>query len=150
MLSWGVYLRISRGEKVPSRPELPLPKTMMVIVVLAVAALMSASAPAPTAPSCNGNPKPAGAGCGPLFTPGWGFQSHGGFPPVPWHRGGGGPAVAMEAMAAYFVGNATGMDSPAELLRESRLGYVGIGVQFAVLLHSTSEGNIAKHRPPAP
>eukprot|EP00035_Acanthoeca_spectabilis_P000868 m.76005 g.76005 ORF g.76005 m.76005 type:complete len:480 (-) comp10476_c1_seq1:158-1597(-) len=56
---------------------------------------------------------------------GWGFEKHGGFPVNPWH------SWAMNlSTTAYFVGNASGMDSPAELQGEIKLGYVGIGWQL--------------------
>ena len=37
---------------------------------------------------------------------------------------------AAFVVAAYFVGNASGMDSEAELQGEIKLGYVGIGWQL--------------------
>ena len=56
---------------------------------------------------------------------GWGFEKYGGFPPNPWH------SWQMNlSTTAYFVGNASGMDSPAELAGEVKLGYVGIGWQL--------------------
>lgn len=56
---------------------------------------------------------------------GWGFDSHGGFPAVPW-----GSFVMNKSTTAYFVGNASGMDSGLELTLEAKLGYVGIGWQI--------------------
>jgi hypothetical protein len=83
--------------------------------------------PGPPA-TCQGNPKPPGAGCGPPFSPGWGFTKKGGFPPTPWRHN---HASQTEGLfGAYFVGNASGMDSPAELAKEVKLGYVGIGWQL--------------------
>lgn len=59
------------------------------------------------------------------WAPGWGFTSHGGFPANPW------ASWAMnQSTAAYFVGNASGMDNPSELGAEIRLGYVGVGWQL--------------------
>jgi hypothetical protein len=56
---------------------------------------------------------------------GWGFQAHGGFPSNPW-----GSYAMNLSTTAYFVGNASGMDSPSELGKEIKLGYVGIGWQL--------------------
>ena len=39
-------------------------------------------------------------------------------------------AYCGRSLAAYFVGNASGMDSEAELQGEIKLGYVGIGWQL--------------------
>ena len=93
--------------------------------------LLLAAAPPPPPTTCQGNPKPPGAGCGPPFTPGWGFARQGGFPAMPpaW-RGQQASGRLAESFGAYFVGNASGMDSPAELAREARLGYVGVGWQL--------------------
>jgi hypothetical protein len=86
-------------------------------------------------PTCQGNPKPSGAGCGPSFTPGWGFARGGGFPSFPpsWKQQQQG-VLETYAMGAYFVGNASGMDSPSELQREKGLRYVGIGWQLVSVL----------------
>jgi len=59
------------------------------------------------------------------WRPGWGFGAHGGFPANPWHSW-----RMNQSTVAYFVGNASGMDSEAELGLEARLGYVGIGWQL--------------------
>ena len=56
---------------------------------------------------------------------GWGFVKHGGFPANPWASW-----QMNHSTTAYFVGNASGMDSLAELSGEVRLGYVGIGWQL--------------------
>jgi hypothetical protein len=56
---------------------------------------------------------------------GWGFVKHGGFPANPW------ASYQMNlSTTAYFVGNASGMDDPSELHKETQLGYVGIGWQL--------------------
>ena len=48
-------------------------------------------------------------------------------PPLPaaWHS-----TVAADMTTAYFVGNATGLDSAAELAAEARWGIIGIGWQL--------------------
>ena len=56
---------------------------------------------------------------------GWGFVKHGGFPTNPWASW-----PMNRSTTAYFVGNASGMDSQAELQGEIKLGYVGIGWQL--------------------
>ena len=56
---------------------------------------------------------------------GWGFVKHGGFPANPWASW-----QMNRSTTAYFVGNASGMDSTAELNGEVKLGYVGIGWQL--------------------
>ena len=58
--------------------------------------------------------------------PGWAFQKHGGRPPLPFSPSG----AIRDVSVAYFLGNASGFDSAAEALAESRLGLVGIGWQI--------------------
>ena len=57
--------------------------------------------------------------------PGWGFISHGGFPPIPWASW-----QLNQSTTAYFLGNQSGMDNSSELAKEVSLGYVGIGWQL--------------------
>ena len=58
---------------------------------------------------------------------GWGFESHGGFPSLPAHW----RSYAMrDSVAGYFLGNASGLDSPDELAAEDRFRVVGIGWQL--------------------
>ncbi len=67
--------------------------------------------------------KPAAA---PGWPVGWGFASHGGFPPLPvaWQT------YSLErSTVGFFLGNASGMDSAAELRAEVRFGVVGVGWQ---------------------
>lgn len=57
---------------------------------------------------------------------GWGFDSHGGFPIMPWQR-----YQMNQSAVGYFLGNASGMESHKELMAESRLGVVGLGWQLS-------------------
>ena len=56
---------------------------------------------------------------------GWGFSAHGGFPVNPWAS-----YQLNQSTVAYFVGNASGMDSVGEVEAEVKLGYLGIGWQL--------------------
>ena len=58
-------------------------------------------------------------------TPGWAFDVHGGFPPLPWGQSG----RVQDATAIYFAGNASGFDSAYEAAAAARFGVVGIGWQ---------------------
>lgn len=59
---------------------------------------------------------------------GWGFNSHGGFPPLPasWQN-----YRMKSASVGYFLGNASGMESRAELAAEDRFGIAGLGWQLS-------------------
>eukprot|EP01046_Picozoa_sp_COSAG06_P004024 COSAG06_NODE_163_length_21566_cov_9.641070_18_plen_382_part_00 len=72
-------------------------------------------------------PKPPAADPSPGWPVGWGFASRGGFPPLPpsWRS-----FSLQRATVGYFMGNASGMDSTAELQAEAKLGIVGIGWQL--------------------
>ena len=58
---------------------------------------------------------------------GWGFEAHGGFPPLPpaWQT-----YSLQKSTVGFFLGNATGMDSAEEVRAEVRLGIVGVGWQI--------------------
>ena len=62
---------------------------------------------------------------------GWGFNSHGGFPSNPWHSW-----QMNRSTTAYFVGNASGMDSPAELALETQVVCAPVHVLHRSLTHS--------------
>lgn len=54
------------------------------------------------------------------------LKRYGGFPKNPWQH----TWAVNTSTTAYFVGNASGMDSQHELDGELKLGYVGIGWQL--------------------
>jgi len=61
-----------------------------------------------------------------VWNVGWGFNKHGGFPALPpsWQ------STTGLTMAGYFLGNASGLDNPAELEAENRFSVIGIGWQL--------------------
>ena len=61
---------------------------------------------------------------------GWGFISHGGFPQLPAHWTNTTNTRLSSSVVSYFLGNATGMNSVAELAAQARFGIVGIGWQL--------------------
>ena len=56
---------------------------------------------------------------------GWGFDKFGGFVKNPWASW-----QMNRSTTAYFVGNASGMDSKQEMMEEVKLGYIGVGWQL--------------------
>ena len=57
--------------------------------------------------------------------PGWGFKSHGGFPPIPWASW-----QMDQSTLVYFLGNKSGLMNASEVSQAVSLGYVGLGWQL--------------------
>ena len=83
------------------------------------------SAAAKTDDSDQGRPVPS------FWHAGWGFISHGGFPPLPasWSANATDGKLSR-SVVSYFLGNTTGMNNAAELEAQAKFGIVGIGWQL--------------------
>jgi hypothetical protein len=80
--------------------------------------------PAKTDDAERGKPAPS------FWPAGWGFISHGGFPPLPASWTNGSNTKLSNSVVTYFVGNSTGMNNKAELEAQAKFGVVGLGWQL--------------------